>query len=163
MAHPLVIKLARGLNPPATVVAGANINASTVEALAYSSDEPDVVVFAGFLGNQVQGPGGTWMPLYLDLELNTCLLLESGGIVATGSIRDDAVPINQLRDVIWVKSDTPVGHAAGSQSVEAMFLTGDFTRAADYEAPVGGGTMTGNTGVFCEARTPTCCRYPSRP
>lgn len=161
MAHPLVKALATALKPPA--VAGKNITAGSVEALAYAADEPGVIVFAGFLGDKIREQGRDWEPLYLDLELNTCLLVDSDGIVARDSIKDDAVPYNHLRDVIWVKRDAPVGHAAGSQSVEAMFLTGDFTRAGDYEAPVGGGTMTGNTGVFCEARTPTCCRYPSRP
>lgn len=161
MAHPLVRALASGLKPPA--LAGQNFQAGSAAALAYASDEPGVIVFAGFLGDPIQVQGGTWELLYLDLELNTCLLVESAGIVLKNWMRDDAVPYNQHRDVIWVKRDTPVGHAAGSQSVEAMFLTGDFTRAGDYEAPVGGGTMAATTGVFCEARTPTCCRYPSRP
>jgi hypothetical protein len=161
MAHALVKALAKALNPPA--VAAKNIQAGTVEALAYAADEPGVIVFAGFLGDKIQEQGRDWEPLYLDLELSTCLLVDSDGIVARDAIKDDAVPYTQKRDVIWVKRDAPVGHAAGSQSVQAMFLTGDFTRAADYEAPVGGGTMAASTGVFCEARTPTCCRYPSRP
>jgi hypothetical protein len=160
MAHPIVEALAKGLEAPAV---DNKFAAKTASALAYASDLPDVVMFIGFLGDPIEHPDGTkWQVLYLDLELTRCLLIEDEGVGARDSVRDDAVPFNQKRDVLWVKRDASVGFGSGPQSIEAQFLTGDFTRAADYEAPVGGGTMAASTGVFCEARTQTCCRYPSR-
>jgi hypothetical protein len=125
---------------------------------------PQLVVFAGMLGDAIQQPAGgrMWRLLYLDWSLQDWLLVEERGIVNQASITDPAIsPIT--RDVIWVDEDASVGRGNRSQSSEGQFLTGDFTRAGDFEAPVGGGTMAGSTGVFCEARTPTCCRYPSRP
>ena len=159
MAHPVVTALAKGLNAPAV---GKQIKAGSAEALAFASELPDVVLFAGLLGDPIERPPGTrWQVLYLDLELTRCLLIDDAGVVDQDSIRDDDVPFNQRRDVIWVRRHAAVGLSPGAQSVEGQFLTGEFTRAADFDAPVGGGTMT-TTGVFCDARTPTCCRYPSR-
>jgi hypothetical protein len=126
---------------------------------------PQLVVFAGLLGDTVTRPGGQgdWRILYLDWGLQDWLLVEDEGIVHGVEITDPAIsPIT--RDVIWVDEDASVGRGSRSQSQEGQFLTGDFTRAADFDAPLGGGTTGGpSTGVFCEARTPTCCRYPSRP
>jgi hypothetical protein len=123
---------------------------------------PQLVVFAGLLGDPVQNPrGGTWHQLYIDWGLADWLLVEQRGIVHRITITDPAIhPLT--RDVIWVDEDASVGRGNRSQSPEGQFLTGDFTRAADFDAPVGGGTLGASTGVFCEAKTPSCCRYPSR-
>ena len=163
MAHPLVTRLSAGLNTPGNGPLG--IPPGSGAALTYAYDIPRLIMFAGFLGDPVPRPDGPgmWDVLYLDLELTHWLLVEDGGIVERGWVRDNAVPFNRRRDVIWVTSDTVVGHGTRSLSIEGQFLTGDFTRAGDFEAPLGGGTTGASTGVFCEARTPTCCRYPSRP
>jgi len=167
--HPLVIALAAGLNAPA--VSGMNIPAGSAGALAHASNLPETVMFAGFLGEVVPQPGGTtssygtplrnWQVLYLNLELTDWLLVEDEGILAQDSITDDAVPFNQKRDVIWVRADASVGRGSGSQSVESQFLTGAFTRAADFDSPPTGGTFGATTGVFCEARTLSCCHRKS--
>ncbi len=157
--HPLVEALASGLKAPA--VPANQIRASSVEALAYASNLPEAIMFTGFLGGVVQEPGGrNWQLLYLDLELNNWLLVEDGGILAEDRVVDDGVPFNHKRDVIWVKADAAVGRGSASQSVEAQFLTGDFTRAGDFEAPPAGGTIAAATGIFCQARTVGCCYGP---
>ena len=124
---------------------------------------PALVLFAGVLGNQVTRPGGAdlWWILYLDWALQDWLLIEDEGAVHTQNITDPAIsPLT--RDLVWVEEDASVGLGSRAQTLEAQFLTGDFTRAADFEPPVGGGTTGASTGVFCEARTPSCCRIKSR-
>jgi hypothetical protein len=170
--HPLVDELAKRLKPPkvkagsirtAPDVPAKDIAADSPEALAYASNLPESVVFAGFLGAVVQQPGGgDFQVLYLDLELGNWLLVEDTGILAHAKIKDEAVPFDQTRDVIWVKEDAAVGRGSTSQSVEAQFLTGEFTKAGDFEVPPTGGTLAAATGVFCEPRTPLCCYKRTR-
>src|SRR5919106_425599 len=100
--HPLVDELSKRLKPPAMKagsirtapdVPAKDIPADSALALAYASNLPEAVVFAGFLGDVVQRPGGgDFQLLYLDLELSEWLLVEDSGILAHDQIRDDAVP-----------------------------------------------------------------------
>lgn len=162
--HPLVNALAQGLNAPA--IRAQSVQAGSAAALARASNLPEIVMFAGFLGDVVAHPSGNnWQLLYTNLALTDWLLIEEDGIVNYDTVRDDSVPaaFNRERDVLWVKADTSVGRGSSSQSVESQFLTGEFSRAANFEAPLIGGTIGAATGVFCEARTPSCCRYHSRP
>jgi hypothetical protein len=158
--HPLVEKLAGRLKPPAV---SKEIPEGSPEALAYSN-LPEPIMFAGFLGGVVEEPDGDreWQVLYVDLELNNWLLVELEGILAHDNIVDDGVPFNQKRDVIWVKADAAVGRGSASQSVDAQFLTGEFTRAGDFEVPPAGGASAAATGIFCQARTVGCCYGRSR-
>jgi hypothetical protein len=157
--HPLVEKLAHGLNPPAV---GAEIKEGSAEALAHASNL-ESIMFAGFLGPVVSEPRGRkWQVLYLDFELNNWLLVEPGGIIEHAQVEDPGVPFEKDRDVIWVKADTAVGRGSASQSVQAQFLTGEFTRAGDFEVPPAGGTSAAATGIFCQARTVGCCYGRSR-
>lgn len=161
--HPLVTALAKGLKPPGVK---PHIPASSPGALARASNLPGVVLFAGFLGDVVPNPsGGNWQVLYVDMALTEWVLIEEDGIVEDASVTDESVPTSfgGKRDLLWVKADTSVGRGPSSQSVESQFLTGPFTRAGDFEAPLIGGTLAAATGVFCEARTPSCCRIRSRP
>jgi hypothetical protein len=121
----------------------------------------DLVAFTGFLGGSIEEPGTNteWRILYLDVELRTWLIVERGNILVWDLVEDKSAPFSQ-RNVIWVRQDAPVGR--GSQPPEAKFLTGDFTRAGDCEAPASGGTLAGATGIFCQARTPSCCGPRSR-
>ena len=124
---------------------------------------PQLVVFAGFLGDPVTKPNTneTWRILYLDWALKHWLLVEETGILNYQEIADTTIdPVK--RDALWVDEDASVGHGKRSQSIEAQFLTGEFTRAGDFEAPPGGGIQDAPTGVFCEARTPRCCYRLSR-
>jgi hypothetical protein len=158
--HPLVEALAAGLEPPAV---SEEIGEGSPEALAYASNLPESIMFAGFLGGVVPDPGGReWQLLYLDLELNNWLLVEPEGILAADHIVDHGVPFGQQRDVIWVKADAAVGRGSASQSVDAQFLTGEFTRAGDFEVPPAGGASAAATGIFCQARTVGCCYGRSR-
>jgi hypothetical protein len=161
--HPLVAALAQGLKAPA--IRSQNVQMGSAAAFARASNLPEIVVFAGFVGDLVTRGNDAWQILYVDLALTEWLLIEDVGIVEYARVRDDAVPktFNGERDVLWVKADAAVGRGHASQSLEGQFLTGEFTRAADFEAPLTGGTLAAATGVFCEARTPSCCRYYSRP
>jgi hypothetical protein len=133
-----------------------------VDALAASGWLPDMVTFTGYLAEKVSHPGGggDWQVLYTDLPLVKWLLVEDKGILYNMTIHDDSSPFEK-RDVIWVDEDASVGMGMGSQSVEARFLTGEFTRAGDFGAPPAGGTIAASTGVFCEARTAGCCTKKS--
>jgi hypothetical protein len=156
--HPLVMALAKALKPQV-----ASMRAGTPDALVRASDLPELVTFAGFLGDTVTQPGQDtqWRVLYLDLELRRWLLLDEADILLAEKVEDEAAPTGE-RDLIWVKADASVGRGSGSPSVEARFLTGEFTRAEDFEAPPTGGTLAAATGVFCQARTPSCCRIRTR-
>lgn len=150
----LVTKLAAALKPPEVSSIAAE------DALALAPDLPELVTFFGFLGGEVKQPGGgSWRLLYLDLRLQTWLLVES--IVYATQIKDEYVPGEKV-DVIWVRADAPVRRGSGSQPLESRFLSGNFTRAGDFDAPLTGGTMAAATGVFCAARTPLCCNRHSR-
>jgi hypothetical protein len=132
------------------------------DSLANSDHHPQLVTFAGYLGGLVSDTRGTeWRMLYLDTRLERWLLVKDEDILYTTKVDDDTSP-SKSRDVIWLSADARVGQGSGSQSVEARFLTGDFTRAGDYESTPTGGTLTAATGVFCEAKTPTCCYRRSR-
>jgi hypothetical protein len=101
-----------------------------------------------------------WWLLYLDLRLQSWMLIEETGVIRTERVRDDTVPRADRqevgeRDVVWVRSDASVATGSGPQSVEARFLTGDFTRAGDFDASPTGGTSDAVTGDFCGS--PLCC------
>jgi len=166
--HPLVEELAKALLPPAPAAQGAKGKAAPAQAataadLAGASELPELVIFAGFLGDTVTHPGAgkDWRLLYLDWRLLTWLLVQEDGIVLAEKVSDETAP-SGMRDVIWVKAEASVRSGSGPQSVEARFLTGEFTRAGDFEAPLTGGTFAGSTGVFCEAKTVNCCYRRSR-
>jgi hypothetical protein len=151
----LVEKLAKAINPPSPDA--KSYAAGSPDALAASSNTPQIVAFVGYLGATVTYDGGDWRVLYLDAELRDCLLVDDQAILHNVRIKPPDAPPDGL-DVIWVRGDTPVCRASGSESAEAQFLTGEFTRAGDFEAGPTGGTLSASTGVFCEARSPGCCR-----
>jgi hypothetical protein len=155
--HPLVKAVAKKFMSDAANAAAA------LKEYAAATDLPELIAFAGFLGPTLEQPAPekTWRLLYLDLELRTWLLVEDAEILVHEKVKDDTAPSGE-RDMIWVKADVPVGHGSGSPSVEARFLSGEFTRAGDFEAPPGGGSAPAATGVFCQARTPSCCRIRTR-
>jgi hypothetical protein len=132
-----------------------------VRQLAAAADLPQLVTFTGYVGATFQRPGegtGDWTVLYLDGRLWSWLLVETKGIVFRRAIEDERSPFG-LRDVIWVKENATVGRGSDSLSIESQFLTGEFSSAGDFEAPPpGGGTLSAATGVFCEGRSPGCCR-----
>jgi hypothetical protein len=112
---------------------------------------PPLVTFTGFVGATLRRAPGVedfWTVLYLDPQLSTWLLIPKKDIVARDRITDEKAPYKQ-HDVIWVNANSSVGDGSGSLSVEAQFLTGEFTRAGDFEASANGGTMAAATGVFC--------------
>jgi hypothetical protein len=163
----IVERLANAMGQsPATQQLFANQvpGALAIDHLAGSANFPDLYMFAGFVGGApIQQPGvptKLWQLVYLDLQLRNWLLLENDAIVYTEVITDSKVPGGE-RDVYWVSGDAAVGIGKGSQSLEAQFLTGEFTRAADFRASPAGGTLAAATGVFCEAESIGCCRPSS--
>lgn len=157
VVHPLVQRLVDKLEPPGVTVGASEFEQSTAEALAASSDPAQLVMFAGFLGGVVPHDDKDWQVLYIDLELAEWLVFIADEIVIKDTVKDETVPFDEERDVLWVRANATVGRGNALQSLEAQFLTGDFTRAGDFDAPLTGGTLAAATGVFCEARTPSCC------
>jgi hypothetical protein len=129
----------------------------SIVGLAASADVPELVMFAGFVGATLKQQGEDWCVFYLDALLQNWLLVPTHGIVFRDPVEDDQAPCG-IHDVLWVRADTPVVRASRSLSVEAQFLSGQHTRAGDVEAAPSGGTLAASTGVFCEARSPGCCR-----
>ncbi len=141
-------------------------DAGTPGALAHASNVPQIVVFAGFLGASPQHPDGKyWQVLYVNMALTDWVVIEYDGLLGAAKVKDESVPLtleDGQRDLLWVKADAAVGQGNASQSVEAQFLSGGFVRAGDFETPLVGGTLAAATGVFCEARTPSCCLFKSK-
>ena len=129
-------------------------------AFAKSSSVSKLAVFEGYLGPTIEHDGKEWCVLYVDLELWTWLLVEKDGIVKKKTITHTTWPYK--RDVIWVGAGAAVGICSGPQSIEAQFLTGEFTRAADFEGPSIGAGPPPATGPFCPPiNTAACCRRKS--
>ncbi len=126
------------------------------DQLAKRADVSELASFAGYLGGTVGREGKQWRLLYLDSQLQTWLLVREVDILYHEQVKDDTAALEK-RDVIWVKADASVGRGSGPQSVESRFLTGEFTKAGDFDTAPGGGTTAAATGIFCEARTPFCC------
>jgi hypothetical protein len=159
--HQFVTELAKQLSAKGIAPALPDKNADTpANIIAGAPDLPDLVTFAGYLGGKVPHAGRDWRLLYCDSRLQTWLLVEESNIVYNATLDDYTSPFRK-RDVIWVKESASVGTGRGSQSAHARFLTGAFTRAGDFDAPLGGGTLAAATGVFCEAKTAACCHRKS--
>lgn len=167
--NPLVTLIAQALQAsggPRPLQAGIRPVAGDPPETVYAraADYSELFTFTGFLGSIVGQPGHEdkeWQLMYLDVPLRNWLLVEADGIMQRSMVTDERVPGEQ-RDVIWVTGDAAVGIGRGSQSLEAQFLTGEFTRAADFRASPAGGTTAAATGVFCEAESIGCCRPSSR-
>jgi hypothetical protein len=132
--------------------------ADALATLAGDARLPDLVSFAGYLGTTIDFPRGAggvpWQLLYLDTKLLTWLIVQPKDVVFHQRLHDDRSPFDQ-RDVIWVSENAPVARSSRSP---ALWLGGEFTRAADFTPPLPGGTApTIATGIFCEAQTPNCC------
>ena len=159
--HPIVTKLASALGAKAPA-GSTTITSGSPEALAYDPNVAELVIFAGYVGPVITAPSSTnnWQVFYLDPRLFRWMLVEEKGLQNHVRVQDPRSPTADC-DYIWVKTEARVASGNSMQSVEAPFLTGDFVRAGDFEAPVGGGAGGGATGFFCDARTPTCCRRRS--
>jgi hypothetical protein len=129
-----------------------------------ATGRPELVIFQGFTGDVFDRPEGrTWQRFYLDLQLFRWMIVEGARIRYSKRVEDEESPTEGC-DYIWVEADALVGGGSGPQPVEATFLTGEFTRAADFEAPSTGGPMGGPTGPFCPPKSPLCgyCYRPPR-
>ena len=156
-AHSLVKELAKKLTPDAAT------DGERLDALANTPDLPELVLFAGYAGAVVKRPGtqADWQLFYLDPQLFRWMLVNGEAIKHHKEIKDEKLPSGSC-DYLWLVTDAQVAHGHGPKTIEQRFLTGEFTRAGDFETPPRGGTYSGTTGVFCEARTPTCCRRVSQ-
>jgi len=115
-----------------------------------------LAAFGGYLGGTTDHPPGKkrWQILYLDAKLLTWLLVQQDEILFHQRLEDDKAAFKE-RDVIWVRADALVGRSSGPPS---LWLSGDFTRAADFTAPLaGGGVAAPATGIFCDVASPPCC------
>ena len=104
----------------------------------------------------------TWLQFFLDARLSRWMLMDGARIRHRIRVEDKDSPAGGC-DYIWVDADAQVGTGSGSQPVEAVFLSGEFTRALDFEPPPIGGPSEGRTGPFCVARSPLCGYCYRRP
>jgi hypothetical protein len=125
-------------------------------AVADQANLPDLSLFAGFLGGQVDHDNTKWRLLYLDARLNNWLLVPEDDIVVHQRLGDDRAPSGK-RDALWVRGSATVVQGSGSREKEGRFLVGEFTRAGDFAASTTGGTFSAASGLLCEATTPGCC------
>ena len=182
--HPLVTKLAQKLGAEGSELATAAREFATAEqeaggeappaaaqeladVLARQPDLPALMNFAGFLGGTLDDKKGVtksrWRLLYLDVKLLTWLLIREEDILLSMRVGDADEEIEK-RDVVWLKADASLSQGSGpipSDEIQARFLRGDFTRAAEVAATLTDGPGGAPTGVFC-APTPNCCGRPTR-
>ena len=104
----------------------------------------------------------TWLQFFLDARLFRWMLVDGTRIRRRVRVEDKDSPTGGC-DYIWVDADAQVGTGSGAQPVEAAFLSGEFTRAADFEPPSIGGPTGGRTGEYCAARSPLCGYCTRRP
>lgn len=144
--------------PPTAATVAEPSNLSTALASFPGPGRAQVVMFAGYLGPRQAKPGdrNPWRLLYQDAKATTWLLLPENGIVLHHRARDRKAAFG-LRDIIWVKADTPVRQGDEGESKQARFLVGSFTSAGDLHASLlVGGSYGGDSGILC-APTPLCC------
>lgn len=102
-----------------------------------------------------------WLAFYLDARLQTWLHVQREAIVLRRTVHDHLSPFGS-HDVIWVRAQAPIRHGSGPQSIQQRFLTGDFTRAGDFDAPPAGGTFSSPSGLLCVPGSPGCCPRQTR-
>jgi hypothetical protein len=117
---------------------------------------PDWRSFVGYYGGVFEHGNRKWCRLYLDMDLQSSLIIESDGVLERENIQNE-VGVAPGRVVLWVRPDAAVGHGKRSLSREGEFLTGAFTRAGDIDLGTAGGTPDAATGLFCDARSVGCC------
>ena len=123
---------------------------------------PELVTLVGYISGTIINPGthSNWLLVYRDWRMITWYLIEGTGIVHLDTVPEDGDP-TRARDVLWVDRDTAVGRGSGPQSDEARFLTGDFTRAGDFDRGRTGGRHRGDR-VFCPTTPLGNCGRRSR-
>jgi hypothetical protein len=145
---------------------------------AASTHPTELVTFAGYLGERVSYPDtghdgvypglrgvpinvtDPWRILYLDSRLSSWIVVKEHDVVFADRAKDETAALG-LRDVIWVRSHAVICRGGGLEPLQQLFLRGQFTRAADFDAPPSGGTFGSTTGVFCEAHGPGTCKRHS--
>jgi hypothetical protein len=163
--HPLVYDVGRELinkgHPGllASVAAGMN----PAEGLAEQTDQPDLRLFAGFLGAPVINPndGTQWRLVYVDPRLYSWLLVPDNDVVAWERVNDPTAPSGK-RDMLWINDTAQLVYGSGFGPTARRFLTGDLTRAADFAPQTRGGTFSAASGIVCDATTPNCLCFSSR-
>jgi hypothetical protein len=120
-----------------------------------ASANPELVTLVGYL-SATRGDGEvTWRQFYLDLSLRRCLWIDDNAIVAHRELKDEELK-PAVRDMIWVKADAQIVVANAAAAAEVQFLTGEFTRAGDFDVDAMAGALSPATGKFC-GRSPACC------
>jgi hypothetical protein len=169
--HPLIRALATrlvGKGELAAALAAAredkSISEKTLKAtntFASERELPELTNFSGYLGGTVESNGTQWRVMYQDARALTWLLVPDEQIVLHDRVEDKSAAFGE-RDVIWVKTDTPVRQGLGAEYDQARFLVGSFTSAGDlYASLTGGGALSPASGILC-APTPECCMRHSR-
>jgi hypothetical protein len=116
----------------------------------------DLTLFAGYLGPILNYFARDWRLIYLDERLQEWLLAPTKDIAHEQRQEDKQAAFGFL-DAIWVTANADVIQGRGPAPMERMFVEGPFTRAADVAPAPAGGTFAAASGLFCEARSGSCC------
>jgi hypothetical protein len=123
--------------------------------------------FSGYLGDQLTAPRsgapgiqGLWQELFLDINLHRWILVKVNDIQHSERMKDRNAACG-LRDYIWVKVDGLVGMGSATSSPEAIWLSGDLTRAGDFASSFRSDTRSQMGGLLDDATTPLCCSATS--
>jgi hypothetical protein len=131
--------------------------AGQVAALPAAAALPELVTLVGFIDGTIVNPAtnNNWVLVYCDWRMTTWWLIEGAGIHHLDTLPESGPDTDFAYDVVWVDRDTAIGRGSGPQSAEARFLTGQFTRAGDFDRWETGGQSAAETGLFCP-NTPLC-------
>jgi hypothetical protein len=134
---------------------------NATNTFACKRELPELTTFSGYLGGTVDSNGTQWRVMYQDAKALTWLLVPEKQIVLHDRVEDKSAAFGK-RDVIWVKTDTPVRQGRGAQDSQARFLVGSFTSAGDlYASLTDASALSPESGILC-APTPECCMRHSR-
>jgi hypothetical protein len=143
------------------ITAVAAADTADAKAAAVENADPDTKqLVQGATAERAAIPSETdWIVFYLDARLQTWLHVQREWIVLRRTVHDHLSPFGS-HDVIWVRAQAPIRHGSGPQSIQQRFLTGDFTRAGDFDAPPTGGTFSSPSGLLCAGvGSPGCCPH----
>jgi hypothetical protein len=128
-----------------------------VQSFGVQPQSLPIVVLAGYLGGCIEDDAERlWQVLFLDAAVSKWLAIPPHSVLLHDRHEDHTAAFGQ-RDILWVHADARLAEGDESTSKEAVFLSGDFMRAADYAASLTPLAPRADSGLLCEAITPGCC------
>jgi hypothetical protein len=126
---------------------------------------PDLEVIQGYNGSCVcekrfEPAEQWWHVIFLDIRLSKWVIVPWEAMQLYERREDPSLPFGYA-DRIWVAADARIGVGDVTTSVDALWLSGDFTRAGDFRSSLGTASGSSTSGVLCDAITPRCCKKAS--